>query len=320
MKTIYIDFLGFDSGFDKKNNWIVELLNKRFIVNVTNDSDYVFIGSFEPYNFIVETTNKITIFIPGEAIFPDLNYFDYAVGFDDFAYDDRYFRFLNLALTMQRGVSVDEIKEPFSRKFCNFIYMNPKAHPNRDKFFHLLNTYKKVDSLGEHLKNTPEIIEPRRGNWYQGSIDTKSNYKFSLSFENSIMNGYTTEKIMSSFQAKSIPIYWGNPRVSKEINPEGFINCHDFESFDHVLEKVKEIDSDKSKYLKMLNSAESIFLEPGFYQNQQDRFLDFLANIFSQDIYQAKRKPIGYWTTRHFESFQKPKKNKKSLKQFLKFK
>lgn len=318
MKTVYIDFLGFHSGFIKEDNWIVNLLRKSYNIEISKEAPYVFIGPFDPYSYIAETRNKISIFIPGEAIFPDFNFFDYALGFDEFNYDDRYFRYLLLSITMQRGKFVEKVSDPFSRKFCNFIYGNPDAHPNRDLFFHLLNNYKKVDSLGNHLKNTDIVIEPRVGNWYQGSIDVKSNYKFSLSFENSNMKGYTTEKIISSFQANSIPIYWGNSNVAKEIDPAGFINCHDYESFEHVIEKIKELDTDKANYLKMLESSKSVFFQESFHETQNKNLLLFFENIFDQEFESAKRKPIGYWTTRHLDSIIKPEK-KKAKKNFLKF-
>ncbi|ANW96822.1 hypothetical protein AXE80_11260 [Wenyingzhuangia fucanilytica] len=319
MKTIYIDFLGFDLSLNKEDNWIVSLLSRSYHVKISKDAPYVFVGSFDPYSYRTEITDKISIYIPGEAIFPDFNFFDYALGFDEFNYDDRYFRWLPLGNTMARGKFVNNIQKPFGRKFCNFIYGNPDAHPNRDLLFHMLNKYKKVDSLGAHLKNTNIDIEPRNGNWYQGSIDIKSEYKFSLSLENSLMKGYTTEKIISSFQAKSIPIYWGNPNVTKEIDPDGFINCHDYESFDHVVEKVKEIDNDKTKYLKMLQSAKSLFFEETFHENQNKKLLLFFENIFDKEFKDAKRKPVGYWTSRHLDTLLIKPEKKQSLTSRLKF-
>ena len=318
MQTIYIDFLGFYE-LNKEDNWIVNLLRRSYNVKISKDAPYIFVGSFDPYSFRSEINNKISIYVPGEAIFPDFNLFDYALGFDEFCYDDRYFRYLLLSITYQRGKFIKNIDNPFDRKFCNFIYGNSGAHPNRDLLFHMLSKYKKVDALGAHLKNVDIDIEPRDGNWYQGSIDIKSEYKFSLSLENSLYKGYTSEKIISSFKAKSIPIYWGNPNITKEIDSEGFINCHDYESFEHVIEKVKEIDNDKTKYLKMLNSSRSIFFEDSFHEAQNNNLLSFFENIFDQKFEEAKRKPVGFWTNRHLDVLLTKPQKKKSLSRALKF-
>ncbi len=48
--------------------------------------------------------------------------------------------------------------------------------------------------------------------------------------------------------AGNVPIYWGCPQIAEYVNPKRFINCHDFDSFDEVMEKVKEIDNDPALY------------------------------------------------------------------------
>ena len=54
----------------------------------------------------------------------------------------------------------------------------------------------------------------------------------------------------------SIPIYWGNPRISKEVDPEAFIDCNEFDNdFEEVIKRVKEIDADKEYYMYMLQKA-----------------------------------------------------------------
>ena len=44
----------------------------------------------------------------------------------------------------------------------------------------------------------------------------KKPYKFSIAFENAWYPGYTSEKIVTSMLAGTIPIYWGNPDISRE--------------------------------------------------------------------------------------------------------
>ena len=58
-------------------------------------------------------------------------------------------------------------------------------------------------------------------NWMESSVEQKSYYKFTIAAENAAFPGYTSEKLMTSFQAHSIPIYWGNRDVVDEFNPRG---------------------------------------------------------------------------------------------------
>ena len=51
---------------------------------------------------------------------------------------------------------------------------------------------------------------------------------------------------------KRQPIYYGDSTVCEDFNSKAFINCHEFDSLDHLLEKVKKLDSDKTEYLSML--------------------------------------------------------------------
>lgn len=71
--------------------------------------------------------------------------------------------------------------------------------------FEALKKYKKVNSGGRYLNNIGRAVVDK--------IQFESRHKFSICFENSSYPGYTTEKIIEAFAAKTIPIYWGNPCV-----------------------------------------------------------------------------------------------------------
>lgn len=58
---------------------------------------------------------------------------------------------------------------------------------------------------------------------------------------------------MHALITDTIPIYWGNPLASLDFNPKAFINCHDYSSFDEVIELVKEIDRNDTLYKEYLN-------------------------------------------------------------------
>jgi hypothetical protein len=173
-------------------------------------------------------------------------------------------------------------KDDLNKKehFCSFVYSNYLADENRKVFFEKLSQYKKVNSGGRYLNNTGEIIDNK--------LAFELKHKFSIAFENSSNIGYTTEKLLNSFSAKTIPIYWGNPEIAKEFNDARFINCHKYENFDQVIEKIKEIDSDDNLYLKIIN-------EPirNFSDQTESNFIDFLKDIFNQPKEKAGRIKIN---------------------------
>ncbi|MCR5236403.1 MAG: hypothetical protein K6E34_04275, partial [Lachnospiraceae bacterium] len=174
------------------------------------------------------------------------------------------------------------------KKFCNCVISNPYpfADRRRDEMYEALSKYKPVGSGGRYNNNVGGPVNDK--------IAFEKEYKFSMTFENSCSSGHTTEKIVESFAGDTIPIYWGNPRVAEEFNPDSFINCHDFPSLNAVVERVKEIDNDDELFLKMIkapalneNSLASKYMRDGYAD-------DFLRNIFDQVPKDAIRRNMVY--------------------------
>jgi len=324
MKTLKLWFTDFYPGFEAQDNFFTQLLSKSYIIELDeNNPDYL-IYSCHGHEFL--NYNCVRIFYTGENLKPDFNLCDYAIGFDYIHFNNRYLRFPNFAFYEGQFDQLINSKNPDSldlsakKHFCNFIYANSYADPTRDIFFHLLNQYKKVASPGKHLNNiSMDVGERYAKDWMFTKIEFQSSCKFSLAFENTSSPGYTTEKLLHAFITGTIPIYWGNPEVTKDFNPKSFINCHDFESFEDVVGKVKEIDNDEEMFLSMLN-------EPPFQNNiipenlKTDTLLNFLQNIFEQKKEDAFQRSF-YGTAVKYENDIKDmilfKKKYRSMTQFL---
>lgn len=306
MLSIKIHFTDFSPGFIIENdifyNWLkakyhilIDKVNPDYLVYSCYGTDYL------------KYQNSVRIFYTAENILPDFNLCDYAIGFDYINFEDRYVRFPNFA---RYGAQFEQLTNPksfdtdfFLQKtgFCNFIYSNAFADPVRDIFFNLLNKYKKVDSLGAHLKNTDISLENRYlSDWKTSKVQIQRQYKFSIAFENSSSIGYTTEKILHAFIANTIPIYWGNQEVAKDFNPKSFINCHDFTTMTDVVDRIIELENNDEKFLEVIN-------QPPFINNQippylnHDFILTFFDHIFQQPLCNAYRRP-KYGKTPNYEN------------------
>lgn len=236
----------------------------------------------------------ISIFIACECMVPDLNIFDYSICFDDSVAKERvvshvHRKFYQAYLSRRQNdieLNTALAKEALLLKtgFCNFIYSNPNGHESRERIFYELNQYKKVDSLGAFLNNTGysdgnrNIFERVRS-----SVELKSKYKFTIAFENAVARGYTSEKVFTSFEAHSIPIYWGNPEIGKIVNEKAIINCHQYDSFEQVVEKVKEIDSDDELWCKMICEPWLTREQELEEKKREEDYYHFLETIFLHD-------------------------------------
>ncbi len=243
-------------------------------------------------------SRPIVIYFPFEFICADMNYMDYAIVWDrHFKVTDRVcriptlYRYKTLTTYFTEPRRFDE--SALDRKFCNFIYSNSGAHPYRDKLFYELNTYKRVDSLGGWLNNTGNEWTRKQKNWLDLSIEMKGNYKFTISANNHWFVGGIDEKLLTTYAAGSIPIFWGDPTVGEEFNPDSIIDCSKYKTFEELIDFIREIDNDDELYMSMLNAP--IQLE---WQKKKDdelisEYLDFIRNIFKVDKEDARRAGEG---------------------------
>ena len=273
--------------------------------------------------------NVLLVYHAGEASFPDLTIFDYAIAINTRLTNlDRIIRIppsvfyarSTIETIKENDISSSMANSIFKQKngFCNFIYSNPVAHPMRDKLFNELSKYKKVDSLGSHLNNANNPITRREKNWAVLSVRMKEPYKFTIASENALFDGYTSEKLLTTFQAHSVPIYWGNPYVAEEFNKEAFINCHDFETIDQIVERVKEIDNDERLWKKMIIAPWQTEEQKKNVRIQMKEYTDFISKLFTLDYDSLKRRPQGTFASIYSSWFFRRYRVKNSFFQSLK--
>ena len=156
----------------------------------------------------------------------------------------------------EKSEEIEKLLETPKTRFCNFVYSNDYIESTkvRRDFCKLLAQYKKVDCPGASLNNMPPIPEEAPKRRWPAKLDFLANYKFTIAFEHASAENYLTEKIWHAFFTGSIPIYWGCPRVAEYFNPEAFVNCHDYETFDDVVERVREIDNSPRLYEEYRNA------------------------------------------------------------------
>lgn len=299
MKKVKIGFTDFWPEYALEQNSIVKILKKHFDVevidtqneNAKNEIEYIFFSCCSQ-NFL--DYNCIRIFYTGENLIPDFNLCDYAVGFEKMTLGDRYFRdplwyeYIrgNKRLSPENYERFNLESNIRDKRFCAMVVSNGRnADLFREKFFYKLSEYKRVDSGGRYLNNIgiPKGVADK--------LSFLKDYKFSLAIENVSHEGYCTEKLIESFAAGTVPIYWGAPDIAEYFNPKAFINCHDFASVDEVVARIKEIDCDDEEYYRILK--EPVFSNEYYMPKQQDiRFEEWLVSIFTRE-YKIRRNQAG---------------------------
>lgn len=156
-------------------------------------------------------------------------------------------------------------------RFCCFIVSNPNCS-QRNKFFELLQNASKehnrgsshgsrvIDSMGKYLRNMKaDFVVPDRMN-QEEYFNLIRKYRFMITFENNSLPHYQTEKIFNAYMSGTVPIYWGDPYISRMYNPDTFIHVEtqssvpeQFKTFQSAIDKIMYLENNPNEYIKLFN-------------------------------------------------------------------
>lgn len=237
------------------------------------------------------------IHFSGENTPPDFSQCDYGIGCDYIDFGDRYLRFPYYGLGLS---SLDKALRPRSVEsflatrpnFCAYIASNAGwAAPERRDFVRALHRLMPVVSAGRHLRNHTRLdkIVPM-GTGTERKLQFLDSFRFSIAFENSAHPGYTTEKILDAFRAGTVPIYWGDPRVTQEFNPDAIVDVRSYQSLEDAARAVIDLDSNPAELAEKLKApvfrdGRDIVAE---HHVSLHRFLESIASSPSQE---RRRRP-----------------------------
>lgn len=284
-RVIKIKYVDFYPEFQPKEHWLYKLLSKKYWVAFSDSPDYLFFSCFGNEYLKYDC---LRIFISNEAVYPNLNLYDYAVTYSDFKITDRLLPNQDAFEELKYRKLAENINEAGDllngkTEFCNFVYSNGEGDCFRKELFDAVNEYKTVRAGGKFLNNIGYCVDDLEA--------FQSKFKFSIACENSYYKGYTTEKIINAFNARTIPIYWGNPDISDIINPKAIINCHDYQDLNSVIEEIKRLDNDDEAYKQKL--MEPILVNSDMVERYLAERERFIYHIIEQPYESAFRRNMG---------------------------
>jgi hypothetical protein len=121
-------------------------------------------------------------------------------------------------------------------KFCALIANN--AEGLRVNLYNSISQYKQIDGYGNMFGN------PLR----KSKFAILPEYKFCLCPENSIYDGYVTEKLVDAYAGLTVPIYSGTTSVDRDFNPNAFLNYQEHIKMDYLIHNITKYDTEDSVY------------------------------------------------------------------------
>ena len=161
-----------------------------------------------------------------------------------------------------------------NKKFC-LVVCSPKGRSEYVK--KIINIFNQLQTIGicDHLNLYKHLIKNKSCYHDQTLLNIFNRYKFIFCFENSITDGYITEKIFNAFFARTIPIYSGPKNKHQYFNKNAFIDVNDA----NFINKVKYINNNESLYFKIINYVQ---ITPSFDdQNYKEKAENFIKNKLS---------------------------------------
>ena len=251
-KQVRLAFCDLAPDWDARDNYFTQALEHAgweitFCNGPEEKPDFVLCGTFG-FDFLKYDCCRIQF--SGEDSWPDLNLYDYAMGFEVLDFDGRYLRLPLYAMRSSWAPALIKHTVPdeellAKKKFCNFVVSNDYSN-ERNEFFAALNAHRPVDSGGGYMNNIGGPVTDK--------LAFQRGYKFSIAYENSRGPGYCTEKIVDAFAAATVPIYWGAPDVKQEFNPAAFLCADDYPDTAALIAAIDEIDRDDEKFLAMCHA------------------------------------------------------------------
>ena len=147
-----------------------------------------------------------------------------------------------------------------SKSNFNNLY-DPQSILDRTNFCCMLVGNPEPDSLSVRAEIFNEItkqIQQVHGfglvfkNRFEGNkIALLRNYKYNLCYENSVHEGYVTEKLFDAKFAGCIPLYNGDPVYSKiDFNEDCFLNKINYSNNHDFIQEIKKLNSDKNYFIE----------------------------------------------------------------------
>jgi hypothetical protein len=199
---------------------------------------------------------------------------------DDLVDNQKYFKFHYPVFHEMIAESV----EYESKKLATLIACNKRSQDPNELYSHRLNVIKlyegkEEDNFDLYGKWWPEGMKVYKGP-VSRKVDILKKYRFNYAYENiKGTPGYVTEKIFDTFQAGTVPIYWGASNVTKYVPADCFIDREKFNSEEELYQYLQGMS--KEEYEKFLTNIRNFMKSDRKNPFTSEYFTNFMIDLFN---------------------------------------
>lgn len=271
IKIAYVSFWTDPDNDSWLTHFINENIGKTNIVKINENPDILItscMGQLSTFNTVKNTNANIKILYYGENLvryppFDDINkikdVFDLIIGFKYTDIQNKIIRFPlwflyypfytfnenDNILTYIEKQRIQNKQEQNKNIFATLIARHDREG-QRTILYNECQKYGQIICASDFKNNYKKLLPG-----YKNKLDLISKSWFNICPENSMFEGYFTEKIFHAFEAGCIPIYWGISNPENNIfNNKSYCFINNINNKNEVNLKIKECIEHKTEYLK----------------------------------------------------------------------
>lgn len=206
---------------------------------------------------------------------------------------DILYKYGSFELKELTDLSEKDLSEAYDNKIKEVAWLvsDCVTESKREHYVNILKKYIKVDVYGKcgHFKNCTKE---------EGVNCLKTiakDYKFYLSFENSICKDYMTEKVFAWYNNMNIiTVVRGARNYTALLPAHTYIDAHNFSSIKDLGMFLRQLGSNKKEYIKYLREKDK-YLAQGLRPEVQKTYCELCKRLHNIDNYRKVYKNINTW-------------------------
>ncbi len=228
-RLLQISFIDWYGGFEPNKSYISELLNMANLEWEESEfiySDLIVAGCYGAQLMCKkkeELQDKLILFASGENLYPSYDVHDFSITTNPDTFCGKNIRYPQWYSEVTFGENQSSLK--FSKRIfqdhyrdlmITAIYNN--ATPIREEVLNIVREAfgrENIHVYGSHRGHEVDKLE----------ILAKS--KINICFENSIGEGYVTEKLLHALSMGCSALYWGDSSYKRDFNANNIFNYHE---------------------------------------------------------------------------------------------
>lgn len=160
---------------------------------------------------------------------------------------------------------------PFQeKKFCIVLSTNGYRSDVKGAIRTFLSTLGSYDTIHEYKP----LIENKSCYHSDELLNIIQSYKFAFICENSVADGYVTEKIFNCLFARTIPIYNGSLKIESYINKNNIINANALKNLDSYAEEIRHLSTNEQAFNAKIDAAISTEYNDEGYEKRLKAFMN----------------------------------------------